>query len=423
MALPQNMFRFLDLPREIRNEIYCIALCSFEPRSTTVTLPLDADANLDINSLARAEHAIQASILLVSKQIHREAYDTMIKTNRFVRITTSAGLPLRALLNHLRVPVVAEGRQSIHFKGYVLSVSLTCPKDVEDAFRQTPLDTDPCSLMLLGRDMHMFCDILMDGDVSIPGFRTKVALKIAVAPGSIQIPSSFKEPVLEFFSETTQQALLQPFCDRLRGFQKAKVCGLISPGLAKAVEEILASDVATDPQSVLTNFQTQKDEGQDFYKSREIGAACLKWQDAVLEIEILRLGSSWTTLASKGGIPFVTCLAEIYFRMKLNVIHIKIDGVQKGELYADAVIRDAIHQADQSLKEGYWIPGYKWKPSNLHKAKFCYRMALFFRLVDDWSSVRTAVDAIERAHRLLPHDASIAKEREAILAWSSALSI
>ena len=190
------------MPREIRNKIYRNLLCSFA-----------APVAVFGPELAYAEHDNSTSILLVSRQIHKEAYDTMVKTNRFVRVTTSGGFPLITLLNHLRVPVVVEGHERSQFKGYVLSVSLTCPKHIAANFEDSHLDTNPCDLMLLGRDMDRFCEILMDGNVYVPGFGMHIAIKIAVAPGSILEPSPYKEPVSDFFSATTQQALqtlLQP---------------------------------------------------------------------------------------------------------------------------------------------------------------------------------------------------------------------
>jgi hypothetical protein len=104
MALPQstNEFRFLDLPREFRHKIYHILLCSFAPRPTAVTLPLHGPDGEDIISYPKyAKYAVSTAILRVSRQTHKEGYDAMVKTNKFVRITSNGGLPLRMLLSHL----------------------------------------------------------------------------------------------------------------------------------------------------------------------------------------------------------------------------------------------------------------------------------------------------------------------------------
>ena len=406
-----EQFRFLDMPREIRNKIYRNLLCSFASAPVTVTDP----------ELPHAEHDNSTSILLASKQIHKEAYDTMVKTNRFVRVTSPGGFPLLSLLNHLRVPVVAVGRESSQFKGYVLSVSFSCPKHIAAEYEDSHLNTDPCSLMLLGRDIDRFCETLMDGDVYVPGFGMHIAIKIAVAPGSILEPLPYKEPVSDFFSETTQQALLKPFCDRLRGFKKVKVRGLVDRDVAEAAEQAMAQNTASDPEAVLAKYQNEKDEGQVLYKAKKLEDAWLKWQDAALEIEQLRVNSSWEQLTEQGGIPFVSRLAEIYFVMKLNVLHVSISNIQAHQPFADVLATDVSNMAMKSLKTGYWMEGYKWSPSTMYKAKFWYRYATIIRLTNDTRWAEQAVRGIGVAHTLLPDDAAIARERDAVMAWKASL--
>lgn len=124
--------------------------------------------------------------------------------------------------------------------------------------------------------MDIFCDILMDGDVYIPGIGSKVSLKIAVAPSSILAPSPYKDSATDFFSEKTQQILLQPFRNRLRGFKKTKVCGLVSRKIAEAAEGDISQDIASDPDATLSEYQKAKDEGQSLYRKKHSEAACLK---------------------------------------------------------------------------------------------------------------------------------------------------
>jgi hypothetical protein len=138
-------------------------------------------------------------------------------------------------------------------------------------------------------------------------------------------------------------------------------------------------------------------------------------------MEHLHSSSSWKTLTEKGGVPFVARLAELYFLMKINIAHIKINGMQKGEIFADVMAKDALVQAQQALRKDHWMPKFTWQPSDVHKAKFRYRQALFFRLQGDPSVVRIAVSAIEAANRLLPNDAGIARERDTILAWRASI--
>ena len=75
-------FRFRDLPSEIRNQIYRELLCGFKSRPTTA----DPSAML---GFVPARHDIDTGILRTNKSIYREAYDVLIKTNRFVKVRSS----------------------------------------------------------------------------------------------------------------------------------------------------------------------------------------------------------------------------------------------------------------------------------------------------------------------------------------------
>lgn len=114
-------------------------------------------------------------------------------------------------------------------------------------------------------------------------------------------------------------------------------------------------------------------------------------------------------------------MAELYFLMKLNIAHVSLTGMEKDEPWADITAEDAIKQANKSLTKGFWLPDFRWQPTDVHKAKLRYRHALFLRLEGDPQGIPSAVSAINTAHRLLPGDAAIAREREMILAWKAAM--
>ena len=155
--------------------------------------------------------------------------------------------------------------------------------------------------------------------------------------------------------------------------------------------------------------------------AKKLEDAWLKWQDAALEIEQLRVNSSWEQLTKKGGIPFVSRLAEIYFVMKLNVLHVSISNIQTHQPFADVLASDVSKMAMKSLKTGYWMEGYRWSPSTMHKAKFWYRYVTIIRLTNDTRWAEQAVHGIGIAHTLLPDDAAVARERDAVVAWKASL--
>jgi hypothetical protein len=92
-------FRFMDLPRELRDKIYRNLLCSF-------ISPLDSDSGLAIMN-----HSLNIDILCTSSKVYEEAHDVMIKTNQFVHVRSGGGLPISGLFTGHSIPSLVSGAQ------------------------------------------------------------------------------------------------------------------------------------------------------------------------------------------------------------------------------------------------------------------------------------------------------------------------
>jgi hypothetical protein len=201
-------FRFRDLPKEIRDKIYRELLCDFHPQSTTTMLSQMLDSSV------RALHSINTDILRTSTTVYREAYEVMVKTNRFVKVTSACGLPIHLMLNGQRVPVVAAKKMTVNsFVGYVLAVHLDTKKPIHNAngseSRRLVVQR---TMMILHRDMDAFCTALMDGGAFSPGFTAALQITMTVAP--VLTGSQLKRytpSFMDFFSNTIQKTLLAPF--------------------------------------------------------------------------------------------------------------------------------------------------------------------------------------------------------------------
>lgn len=117
----EQPFRFMDLPGELRNKVYALLLCSFG--STPDRARERSDAFLDDRSgllhVVDLPHTNNPTILRTNSQIHREACNVMIKTNRFIRVRLTQALPLRKIICCLGVAVVATGHRAAQSSGYV----------------------------------------------------------------------------------------------------------------------------------------------------------------------------------------------------------------------------------------------------------------------------------------------------------------
>lgn len=128
MTESDGIFRFMDLPAELRDKIYRELLCSFtfheEPRSrpdSTLGRILNHSQQSNINE-ATASASIR--ILLVSRTVYREAYDVMVKTNRFIRIK-GRDFNWTDILPRAQIPIVSMDRNIVaQFKGYVACLTV-----------------------------------------------------------------------------------------------------------------------------------------------------------------------------------------------------------------------------------------------------------------------------------------------------------
>lgn len=389
-------FRFRDLPSEIRNKVYGELLCSFGPRPTTADLG-------NMFKLASARHTIDTAILRTNKTTYLEAYDVMIKKNRFVKITSIQGLKLQLLLCGLQVPVVTSNKRIVDsFRGYVLEINLRCGKPLfatDDSLGVM----GPCNLMVLHRDMDVFCEALADGDAHSPGYREDLQISMTVAPilNEPQFLES-KPPMREFFSETTQQILLAPFRAHLRGYKAVKIQGYVHKALTKAAQGDIKQDRCLSHEQVLADFTAAKQNGATLFQQRKADDGCLIWQDAAVDIDSMLESSAWSTIAKRGGERYVSRLAELYFLVRLNIAHGKLSNMlSTPEKKFDGLIAgDALNSATRSLRQDHWAKGYKYRPADQHLAKLRYRFALFIRLQGEEGTEDRALRHIESALRL-----------------------
>jgi hypothetical protein len=115
-------FCFLDGPAEVRYIIYRELLCGFTFEDNALARLLrQPGANAELNQAMRPFHT---SILRVSREIHRQAYDVMVKIHRFVYVSsTRFSLDLEYLLRQYQVPFLTLNRAHVQqFRDYMMYV-------------------------------------------------------------------------------------------------------------------------------------------------------------------------------------------------------------------------------------------------------------------------------------------------------------
>ena len=393
-------------------------MCEFDHSSSEFGI-VDDDFMEDVLRLPRVEHRIETSILRTSKEIYREAYDVMVKTNRFVKVTSADGMPVIGALSGQQTPVVTQEKFLVdQFKGYVLSVHFGLKKQRDNKPSRNPAWYEPLSAMILHRHLDKLCQGIKDGDAHSPGFSESLKISIRMAPVLDNIRSNNIMPSFDgFFSEKMQKTLFAPLRVNLHGYKGVEVKGHVDRVVAIALRQDIAKDPYSDPAAVMTQYIVAKEEGTRLFQEGQVELGCLKWQDATVEIDMLIVSSSWPDLVRQGKEEFVSQLAQVYFIMRLNIIHVQLSNWSESSFVAEVLADDSLNCAFKSLKQDYWVKGYKHIVSATHRAELLFRYATFLRLQADPGNKERALKFINLALQRQPGDPGILREKDTILEW------
>lgn len=107
---------------------------------------------------------------------------------------------------------------------------------------------------------------------------------------------------------------------------------------------------------MLADFVAAKAEGSRLFQQGKRGDGSIIWADAAVDIDKMVMSSSWGALVTRGGEPFVSQLAELYFLVRLNIAHIQIKSMLQGtsmSYFAGIMAEDALNMAVKSIKKNY----------------------------------------------------------------------
>lgn len=406
---PIQPFRFLDLPAEIRNNVYDLLLCSWQDQ-----LELEPG---NVNNVSRRCPSSPASALLrANKQIHGEAFDYMIKRNQFVRITCR-GLNVQDLFLEDEIPVVTtNAREVSNFRGYVMHMTLSKP-----VFATRASAFSEYEMMMLRADLPKLCQKL-DIESVMADANTSTT-----EHASINASVSFSWAHTHFLTPKIQERLLSPISSLLRGIPNMKVYGPVDPTLATAVIEEVAKPRWTDPEATLGEIHTGVDVGKRQWQQNNFYTASESWTYAMRTLERMRHSSSWLSLQQSGGEDFVNNTADLYFTLNLlSAAFLQVDMAAQSAPNSltqrnGSVSLQHLRKCETASARFAQHAGATWVPSNQQSGKMMYRQAKCLRLMHDTANRVKAVTLIEQAFTLAPNDMAIRDEKDAIMAWNAEL--
>ncbi|KAJ8111096.1 hypothetical protein OPT61_g6224 [Boeremia exigua] len=403
-------FRFLDLPGELRNNIYDLLLCSwndepeYEPGS--------------VGGLRKRSPSYDAMALLrANKQIHEEAFDYMMKRNQFVRITCR-GLDANTLFlgDEIIPAITTDNRKAMQFDGYLMHVTLSKP-----ALSSGPTNYFESEIMMLRADLPSLCRQL-DIESAMTDANATASEHL-----SIRASISFNPFHAEMFTSAIQQHLLEPIAAHIRGISNLSISGPISNSIAEAVISQVAQPRWTDPKATLDSIHTGTDVGKRQWQNRDYYSASESWAYSMRTLERMRHSSSWLSLRASGGEDFVNSTADLYFTLNLlRAAFLQVD--MAGESASRALVERNATASWGHLKKCELASARftqhadaTWRPSNEQASKMLFRQAKCLRLLGVSRDVVSAVTLIEQAAALAPNDMVIRDEKDAVGNWQAEL--
>ncbi|KAL9062823.1 MAG: hypothetical protein Q9157_008603 [Trypethelium eluteriae] len=277
-------FRLLDLPPELREEIYTIALAPIYHEEEN-----------------HSSREYELGLLQVSKRIRNEAQEIFKRDNVFCRIET----PWPETQHHIavqgHVPLVATGEAANRFSLHHLSINIDAPR-----YQQ---QHENSNIVILLEDLPTFTNMWYLSDLSHPQLNSHFRLVL-----SLHNPwaASHDDPMLP---KALQEWLLLPF-GAVKHLPEVEIQGPHHDSVEKALREAMAVPVPT-PEACLEAATRLKDEGNALLQTGDARGAIAKYVDSFKAIFILCKGRRrdiW------GEAHFQTMLASGQFKNQNGAI-------------------------------------------------------------------------------------------------------
>lgn len=421
---PRKPFRFLDLPLEVRNEIYNVILCTPPPPKLW---PLEQQDLVGVpHHNCYIHHPLETQMLRVNRQIHAEARDAMLRGNQFIRIrerhaSDTAESIVQKVTRWRQIPILATTAHfRANFKGFVMThlmegLETGKESDAAQALREHRDGDVDC--VILRRDLDVFLETL-----AFIGIATQKSFDSSTRH-YVQVHNPFDDTLSPgFMGEMNQERLLQPYCDHLREFTSVTILGHVSPIVVDTVQKSIAKELFDNPSEALEAVQTAKDLGNTFFRQREFHKAAAAYWIARSKAASIQGRSSWAKAKAHCGAGFVQALAEMHFQVCLNAAQNILTWIRETPAAAagGARARDAALQADAYAAQAERSPMLfetAWRPTLAQMAKANFRHAAAQRALMDLQAAKRYIDS---ARIQAPADQIIKREAEEIEAEARA---
>lgn len=279
----EQPFRFMDLPEEIKAQVYELLLCCFD----STPLPTEVDTYMERpRRLPRLSHSIDTAILRTNKEIYRGAYEVMVKRNKFIHVRFEGVFndAVSICLAAYGVPVITvKPAAASLFPGYVLNAIIDVhpatlldgpPEDLDYLTGSAINIFHPADWILLGRDWETFCRMLGTIDNRLSKFTIAMRLSFTLNVERVHLFS-------DSFARSTQMQLLGPMEEHLRGFYNMFINGTTEHALVSRILATVSKPRYTNHSELLDDMESFEQAGNDFRDTGNPSKAMEQWVEGI----------------------------------------------------------------------------------------------------------------------------------------------
>ncbi|THV49490.1 hypothetical protein BGAL_0192g00070 [Botrytis galanthina] len=449
LSSPSGVFRFLDLPAEIRNKIYDMATCDIEDPE-----PLDSS---DTISLPMLKHNFNTNLFLTCHQIHDEAKYIMMTKNLFVEVQLSGvgrrlNNEFKLMLSLYRVPVVCIKEdidpEERSFDGCVVRYRVSCDE------RRSVWERDSIDALVIShRHMNQFLEAIHQTQWFISTCtQTRsyhdITLQNPFVSRSTQVGDSHSQFSIEALQDK-EEALLSPFSTIKEGSTWISKDWSGSYIKHDNKRPPIVSSITTE--SVLEDLEELIRKGQDHHLRGIYVYAEEFYKLADYKISVLMSSLRNTTVtqlfAMEGLDPddqvaerehFEDELAEIYsticYRRAENALadmrHLIENGLGQHSRDACDIIHKMASQGRAPLSFPFFVPNLERTVDHIFMEAVSFRLWEEVRRGDRWS-IEKALEKVELGLEMAPNHPGLKAEKyrivrrrvESILDFSIVLNV
>ncbi|KAI0142303.1 hypothetical protein F4776DRAFT_611496 [Hypoxylon sp. NC0597] len=388
---------FLDIPLELRQDIYKDVLRPYEPWLLGFRGKKYGPWSI--------RHRMDLGLLGVNRQISAEAYEILIKNQQFVRIITR-GVPMCTIFHRERIPVLSlNGRQINQCKVPVMTHCINVPSN-------TPVETH--HLLMLSKDLDTFCRGIAIGEAILEGFGTQSIHVITLHDPFYETSSP------GYMNVTRQEHLLKPYQKLLRGFVSFRLTGNIHPILANTVATVVKRPAAADYAYFLRDLLSSINIARAAHAREDNRLATSVLLGVERKIRTFSSRTAWPVIKRTQGDEFTNAICDILLMSSQTLITIATWDIFR--LVENKAGRDLImlmvgrvYRVAETGQRAGVILGAQWQIDNQSRGMLALQLAFVHRVArhDPVAAQRH----VEIAAELLPGFVRVEREQAAIDQW------